>query len=457
MLMVFRYNGCMGIRDIVKKFIPKNLLKSVTYVGHLAEALIATIVYGFPARKMKFVGVTGTNGKTSTTIMIAAILRKAGYSVGMSTTAVINDGKTEYENNLDGGLTNATPFTIQRLLKTMRRNGVEWVAMEAGSQGLYQHRLFGLKFAGAAITNLTNDHLDYHGNMDSYAAAKAKLFRQAKGGVLVTNADDEWADYFAKQGQGTRVNYGKKATDFRLISVQSDQKSSLVNFEYKGQKEQLKLKVQGVFNAYNALAAAAICSGLGVDLRTILSALENLEKIPGRMETVDCGQDFRVIVDYAHTPDAVQNILTTARNITKGRLICVSGAAGDRAVSRRAPVGKIASQLCDIFVVTDDEPHTEDPTKIRSQIMSGVIKSKDTAQVYEVADRTDAMKKAVSMAQKDDTIVIAGMGHQKYRSGPNGHEDWDDIAVVTAVIGGKTSELSTNWRKVMHDSFPNEY
>jgi UDP-N-acetylmuramoyl-L-alanyl-D-glutamate--2,6-diaminopimelate ligase len=263
----------MSLKKTIKKILPTGAVKAITPIKHRAVAVTASAINGFPARKLKFIGVTGTNGKTSTTIMIAHVLEQTGYKVGMSTTALINDGKKEYENNLSGGFTNATPFAMQKLLKTMRRNGVEWVAVEAGSQGLQQDRLWGFKFAGAVITNLTNEHLDYHGTMQNYAAAKARLFKQATGGVLVTNADDQWADYFYKQGSGTRVTYGKKAKDFRLVSVQHEHKYSLVSFEHEGQTKQLKLKLQGEFNAYNALAATAVCMGVGISFASVKTAL----------------------------------------------------------------------------------------------------------------------------------------------------------------------------------------
>jgi UDP-N-acetylmuramoyl-L-alanyl-D-glutamate--2,6-diaminopimelate ligase len=231
----------------------------------------------------------------------------------------------------------------------------------------------------------------------------------------------------------------------------------LVTFECQGQTRQLKLKLQGEFNAYNALAATAVTSGMGIDFAVIKKALESLERIPGRMDAVDAGQDFKLFVDYAHTPDAIENILRATRALTIGKLVCISGAAGERSISRRAPVAKIASQLSDVFIITDDEPFSEDPTKIRNQVKTGIQTGKGMAQIIEVADRTEAIKKAVSLVKKGDTIVIAGMGHQKYRSGPAGKEKWDDFAVATAVLQGKEDSLTKNWQVVMHQHYPDSY
>ncbi len=439
------------VKKLLKPLIPKKMFRGIANFGHLLEAIVANVRNGFPARSMKFIGVTGTNGKTSTTVMIAAILRAAGYKVGMNTTAVVNDGKKEFENNLDGGLTNAGTFTMQKLLKTMKQNGVEWVAMETASQALDQHRLFGIPFHGAVITNLTNEHLDYHGTMENYAAAKGLLFKAAKK-VSVVNADDEWAGYFYEVSRGKRVRYGKKAPEYKITTITSKQKITEVEFSHNDKNYKMKLRVQGEFNAYNALAAISATHELGVDIKTAITALEGLERIPGRMDSVNEGQDFRVLVDYAHTPDAIENVLDAAKAITKGRLFCVTGAAGERPISRRAPVGNIANRIADVLIVTDDEPFGEDPDKIRGEIFQGIKKGSGTAEVHEVADRWDAIKMATEMAKKGDTIVIAGMGHQKYRSGPKGKEKWDDTKIASDILKGKKSnKINDNWREVINN------
>lgn len=436
----------------IKPLIPKKLFAKTVNGYHLFEAGVANTRNGWPARKMKFIGVTGTNGKTSTTVMIAAIMEEAGFKIGMSTTALVNDGKKVFQNNLDGGLTSAGTFTMQKLLARMHENGVEWVIMEAASQALTQHRLYGVTFEASVITNLTTEHLDYHGTMERYAAAKARLFKKTRR-TAVINADDQWADYFANQGVRNTVRYGRKAKDYRLEATEHRAKTTRVRFTHNGQEYEYKLLVQGEFNAYNSLAAVAITHEVGVPFETAFAALAKLERIPGRMDALQAGQPFRVLVDYAHTPDAIKNVLEAAREITTGRLICVTGAAGDRPLSRRAPVGKFANELSDILIVTDDEPGSEDPEIIRRQILEGVKKGRDTAEVHEIPDRWDAIKYAFEQAKKGDTVLIAGIGHQKYRNGPNGKETWNDGAVAEAILKGKSSTANDNWRRVIREAW----
>lgn len=439
-------SGYQKLKNGLKPLVPKPLFKAGINTFHMFEAIVANIRYGFPAKSMKFIGVTGTNGKTSTTVMIAGILEAAGFVVGMNSTAIIKDGKKTFENNLDGGLTNAGPFTMQKLLKRMKQNGVQWVVMESASQALDQHRLWGVTFETAAITNLTNEHLDYHGTMENYARAKARLFKKTRGAGVI-NIDDEWGEYFYKL-PGRKVRYGKNAPEYKLKSVQHKSKLTTVTFENEGKDYEINLKVQGEFNAYNALAALAATHEVGVDIATAIKGLESIERIPGRMDAVEAGQDFRVLIDYAHTPDAIKNVLKAARLMTTNHLICVTGAAGERPISRRAPVGKIANELSDILIVTDDEPFSEDPDKIRNELLSGVKKGAHTAELIVVEDRCEAMAKAFEVAEKGDTIVIAGMGHQKYRSGPRGKEPWDDFAVAKDILNGKKNKVCINWHQV---------
>lgn len=436
-----------NVKNTIKKVIPKALFKRTVNYFHLLESVAAIIRYGWPARGMKFIGVTGTNGKTSTTYMVATILEQAGYKAGMSSTAIIKDGVKTFENNLDGGLTNPGPFTMHKLLKTMRGHGVKWVAMESASQALDQHRLFGLSFRGAVITNLTNEHLDYHGTMERYAHAKGRLFRKNKG-VSVVNVDDEWGSYFASLPAKKTVHYGKNGDEYQISDVDLSGKTTNFTLTVHGQSHPIKLKLQGEFNVYNAVAAIAVTHEVGVDLAVAIQAVSQLERIPGRMDAVDAGQPFKVIVDYAHTPDAIENVLRAARAITKGKLYCITGAAGERPLSRRAPVGKLASEIADVLMITDDEPFGEDPKQIRDQIRSGVAKTAP-AKVLEQPVRAKAMAEVFALAKKGDTVVIAGMGHQKYRSGPNGKEDWDDLAVAEAALHGKQHKHAKNWQKLM--------
>lgn len=439
------------IKQIIKPLIPKQLFKHTVNYYHALETVIANLRYGYPSKSMRIIGITGTNGKTSTSIMIATILKEAGYKTGLTSTAVVDYGDGMEENHLDGGLTSAGPFTLQKTLKKMKNNDVKWVVIESSSQALDQHRLDGIKFSAAVITNLTNDHLDYHGTMERYAAAKAILFKKTRDGLFVTNADDKWSDYFHNIPAKHKVQYGKKATDYKIFDISHEGKRTVLTFEHTKTKYTVNLQVQGDFNVYNALAAIATTHEQGVDLSTAIHAIEGLERIPGRMDAVETGQDFKVLIDYAHTPDAIKNVLRATRQFTDGKLICVTGASGERSSARRAPVGKIADELSDILVVTDDEPHAEDPDKIRNELLSGITASKNNAQLTVEPDRCKAMAKAFAVANKNDVVIIVGMGHQSYRYGPNGQEPWSDKEVAAALLLNKKPPYCDNWHRVMRD------
>ncbi len=429
------YKKYVWLKSKIKKFIPKAIFKHLVNYFHFLEALYANIVNGWPAKTMIFIGVTGTNGKTSTSYMIAKILQGAGYKVGLNSTAVTIIGKEESRNNQDGGRTTANPIVLQKLLAKMKKDGVTHVVMEAASQAMVQHRLWGIKFSSSAFTNLTSDHLDYHQTMQKYAKAKAILFKNTLNHTIL-NGDDEWSEYFRDSTRAKDVTtYGQNhSIDYKIEKIQNRKDGTDFSSTVNGVSYAVSMKLYGNFNVYNAVAAIATCIAEGVDIKTAISAIEAIENIPGRMNAVEAGQNFKVIIDYAHTPDAVENILKTCRDITAGKLICITGASGDKAVSRRGPVGKIAASLSNVLIVTDDEPGSEDPTIIRSQVLSGANEAVSNAKIIEIPDREEAIKKAISIARKDDTVVILGIGHQNYREFKEGKRPWDEKAVVLKYV-----------------------
>lgn len=419
--------------NTLKKVLPSNLVRPLLPYWHFSRAGISNLRYGFPGRGLKVIAVTGTNGKTTTVNYLASILMAAGYKVGVSTTAVFRIGKKQWDNELNMTVTN--PFALHKLLRRMKQAKVDWVVLEVTSIALHQRRLMGVPIDTAVMTNLSQDHLDYHQSMKRYASAKAKLLKQAKH-TVVLNKDDQWFEFFKKYTSNKRLlTYGAGADcDVGVQKASLRAHGSKVLVRLGTQKALWELKLAGKFNVYNAMAAATAAMAHDIGIEHVTKGLEALDNVPGRMESVEAGQSYSVIVDYAHTPDAMENVFETLRPLTRGRLIAVFGSAGDRDRRKRPLMGQIASELCDVAIVTDDEPHTENPAQIRRSILKGAHHSGSKAKVVEVADRKDAIKEAFKLAKRGDTVAILGMGHQKFRAMNEGKVEWDDRAVARDLL-----------------------
>lgn len=420
-------------RQTIKRLTPAWLLKPILYPYHYGRAVAANAVHGLPARGMNVIAVTGTNGKTTTVNYIASILMAAGYKVGVSTTAVFRIGDKQWDNELNMTVTN--PFALQKLLKQMKRARVQWVVLEVTSHSLHQRRVMGIPVHTAVMTNLSQDHLDYHGTMQSYAAAKARLLKRARKNIIL-NCDDDWFEFYQKLvGDRTLFTYGTgEKNDIRITKANLGAQGSKVSVNYGVEKLVLNLKLAGKFNVYNALAAAATALALSVKPEAVKVGLETLANVPGRMEAIECGQSFVAIVDYAHTPDAMENVFETLRPLTTGKLIAVFGSAGDRDRRKRPLMGQIAAEHCDVAIVTDDEPHSEEAGQIRKSILKGANHTHSKAKIIEIAERAAALKAAFAMAKRGDTVVILGMGHQKYRAMNEGKIEWDDREVARSLL-----------------------
>jgi len=423
-------------RQTIKKIAPSWLLKPLLYPYHYGRAGVANAINGMPARGMKVIAVTGTNGKTTTVNYIASILMKAGYKVGVSTTAVFRIGDKQWDNELNMTVTN--PFALQKLLKDMKRAGVEWVVLEVTSHSLQQRRVMGIPIHTAVMTNLSQDHLDYHGSMQNYAAAKAKLLKRANKNIVL-NRDDDWFDYYQKLvGERTLFTYGSGAkNDVRVVKANLGSQGSKVQVNYGVEKLIWDLKLAGKFNVYNAMAAAATALALSIKPSAVKAGLEALNNVPGRMEAIVESQSFTVIVDYAHTPDAMENVFETLKPLTPGKLVAVFGSAGDRDRRKRPLMGQIAAEHCDVAIVTDDEPHSEEGGQIRKSILRGANHTHSRAKIIEIADREAAIKQAFELAKRGDTVVILGMGHQKFRAMNEGKIKWDDREVARKLLSKK--------------------
>lgn len=286
------------------------------------------------------------------------------------------------------------------------------------------------------MTNLTQDHLDYHGTMREYALAKSRLFsRYMNPNYAVLNRDDEWYDFFRKRCVGVATTYGQGVgSDIQIQRVKLSQSGSSFTLKVDGAKVPVKVQLPGLFNTYNAAAAAGVGQWLGLDHALIADGLGSLDKTPGRMEPVEAGQSFAVIVDYAHAPDALQNALEALRQVTKGKLMIVFGATGDRDKSKRPQMGEVVGKLADRIFLTDDETYTEDPARIRAAVMKGIKKSRAASKTTEVDDREEAIRQAFAEARKGDTVLLAGIGHQNARNMGGQDIPWEEPQIAQNLL-----------------------
>ena len=387
---------------------------SVPYVqvpnGRYAMSLLAATWHGNPAKHLKLIGITGTNGKTSTAHLIHTILKSSGRK-----TALIGTVGHQYTNaqgeekTLPASLTTPDAFALHALFKQFIEDGVEYVTMETSSQGLALQRLAGLVFDTAVFTNFTQDHLDYHQTMEEYLKAKLMLFEQLnEKGVAVLNSDSPVSERIAETCADSRLlMYGlNSGTDLHAEDIAfSHNRLAFTAVTPEGQFP-AKLRLLGEYNLYNALAAIAVGIRYGCPISTIQEGL-SATVVPGRFELIDRGQDFAVIVDYAHTPDGLENVLTAAKRITERELICVFGCGGDRDSGKRSKMGNISAQIADYSVITSDNPRTENPDAIITQIVSNL--PHDTKYVC-ISERRDAIHHAIATAKSGDVVVIAGKG-----------------------------------------------
>jgi UDP-N-acetylmuramoyl-L-alanyl-D-glutamate--2,6-diaminopimelate ligase len=343
----------------------------------------------------------------------------------------------------DQNMTVVNVFHLQAMLRRMKKAGVTHLVLEVTSHALVQHRVWGVPCEVAIMTNLTQDHLDYHKTMENYAAAKAKLFAREPR-FIVLNRDDEWFDYYNEyHASELKMNYGTHPdAECRIVDAHMHKEGSDVGLEIdKTVRLKFSTHLAGKFNVYNATAAAATAYLLQVPLTEISTGIDALQSVAGRLEHIAEGQNFDVVVDYAHTPDALVNLLETLKGLTKNRLILVFGATGDRDKTKRPIMGEVAVQFADRIVLTDDEPYTENPDVIRDDIRRGIERAGGGAKTDEIGDRRGAIEKAIGIARRGDIIAIAGMGHEQFRVIGDGERvAWSDSAVARELLRQKQSK-----------------
>ncbi|QHI38400.1 UDP-N-acetylmuramoyl-L-alanyl-D-glutamate--2,6-diaminopimelate ligase [Kordia antarctica] len=423
----------LGAIAIICEEIPAEIVNGITYVqvanGNSALAIMAANYYGNPSENLKLIGVTGTNGKTTIATLLYHLFKKAGYKVGLLSTVKVLVDNTEYK------ATHTTPdsLTINRYLKEMNHEGVEFCFMEVSSHGIHQKRTAGLVFQGGIFTNLSHDHLDYHDTFAEYRDVKKKFFDELpKEAFALVNIDDKNGLVMLQNTRAKKYTYALKTyADYRAQILEN----RLAGLLLKINDNEVWTKLIGNFNAYNLLSIYATAELLGLEQIEILRLISELESVSGRFEYFITKNKITTIIDYAHTPDALKNVLETINNIRTGneQLITVVGCGGDRDVTKRPKMGNIASTLSTKAIFTSDNPRSEDPDAIIEAIEKGV-EPQNYKKTLSITDRKQAIKTACQMANENDIILIAGKGHETYQEVKGNRTDFDDYKIAKEIL-----------------------
>ncbi|WNR46438.1 UDP-N-acetylmuramoyl-L-alanyl-D-glutamate--2,6-diaminopimelate ligase [Paenibacillus roseipurpureus] len=422
--------------------VPQLVVKDARY----AMAALAAHFYGYPSKSLKMIGITGTNGKTTSTYLLEKIIADRGFTTGLMGNIHIKIGDAYIENTATN---TQEAHELQRILREMADAGTQYCMMEVSSHGLDMGRVKGIHFRSGIFTNLTQDHLDYHKTMESYAAAKGLLFARLGNDFsadpnlrqyAILNADDEASQMFQRVTAAQVITYGiDNECDVRASDIRMSSKGTEFHVNSFAGEAQFRMQLVGKFNVYNALGAITAALAEGFLLADIKASLERITSVDGRMEVVNEGQDYLVLVDYAHTPDGLENALSTVSEFAEGRVITVFGCGGDRDRTKRPLMGKIAAQYSDYIYVTSDNPRTENPEAILDDIEPGLLEVNYPANQYTlVADRKKAIHQAIDGAGPKDVILIAGKGHETYQDIMGVKHDFDDRLVAKAAIKGRT-------------------
>lgn len=433
----------------MKRIIPQKLKN--TY--HLGQAILANVVFGFPSRKIKVIGVTGTNGKTTVCQMISKILEEADFKVAMATTINFKIGKKERVNKTK--FTTLSSFATQKFIKDAVKEKCDYLVLEISSHSLDQNRVWGINFDVAVITNVTREHLDYHKTMEEYRRAKLKLFKNAK--VAVVNLNMEKPEEFIRAENKIAYGYTIQSQNFNS-PPQADQpwaeKLKIIKAEiielgtnytiYNIQDTRYQLNLPGKFNIENALAAVCVGLSQGIKPETMAKALEKIKGIPGRMEYVKNNKGLNIIVDYAVTPDSLEKMYELIK-ITAGtkflhrdlvpKIIAVFGACGERDRGKRPIMGEIVAKYADYIILTDEDLYNEDPEQIIEEIKAGIKNKKENESLWIIRDRREAIKKALQLARPEDFIVVTGKGAEETMAVGNKRIPWNDRIVIIEELG----------------------
>ena len=423
----------LGAIAIVCEEIPKDKNDQITYVkvadSTYALGVMACNYYDNPSEKLKLVGITGTNGKTTTVTLLFNLFKSLGYSVGLLSTVQNKINNTVIPS------THTTPdaITLNELLFKMEEQGCEFVFMEVSSHAIIQNRIAGINFTGALFSNITHDHLDYHKTFDEYIKAKKQFFNLLPSTAFaLTNRDDKNGMVMLQNTKANKYTYGlKNIADYKCKIIESHLNGLLLNID----NHEVWVKLIGTFNAYNILSVYATAVLLKQDITSVLTALSNLNSVEGRFQYVKSPNGVIGIIDYAHTPDALKNVLETVKQIRSGseQVITLVGCGGDRDSAKRPIMAAIACEYSNKVILTSDNPRTEDPEEILNQMQAG-INPVDVKKVLRITDRREAIKIACSFSSKGDIILIAGKGHEKYQEIKGVKHDFDDLEILKETI-----------------------
>lgn len=390
--------------------------------------LILSNFYNNPCKDLNIIGITGTNGKTSTAYFIEEILKHNNIKTGVIGTLGVNIDGEPLNYSFDTSTTPDAP-DLQNILKVMKDKEVNTVVMEVTSQGLHQERCVGINFKVGILTNITQDHLDYHKSMDNYVDAKVKLFKNSEKAVV--NIDSDYANVFIENGKKV-ITYGiDKNADILARDIEYRKDSVVFNIFINGKLEKIHVNIPGKFTVYNVLSAISALLGI-LPIEKIIDGIKSIKNVPGRIENVAENGKFNVFVDYAHSPDGILNITRSVKEFTTGKIITVFGCGGDRDRTKRPIMGKVAGENSDYCIITSDNPRSENPNDIVLDVEVGVLESKCPYEI--VVDRRDAIEKAISIAKENDSIIIAGKGHEDYQIFKNETIHFDDREVALEML-----------------------
>lgn len=396
-----------------------------------AYAILCAAFYGYPAERLTLIGVTGTNGKTTTTMLLKSVFDKAGIRAGLVGTVRNMIGQTA----IPASLTTPDSKALQKLFADMVEAGCTHCVMEVSSQALEQRRVDGCRFAIALFTNLTQDHLDYHGTFENYLLAKRRLFTMADLAIL--NIDDPYAERMVEGLSVRTIRFSVHRDDVDFVAKNVRCFTNGVQYEMLGRETigRVCMHIPGHFTVYNSMGAAICALASGLEFETVLKLLSEAPGVPGRVEVVPTNTPYSVVIDYAHSPDGLQNVLSSLREVAKKRIITVFGCGGDRDRTKRPKMGKIVGALADVAVVTSDNPRTEDPEAIIQDILPGMNGSR--ARIKVIPNRTEAIRYALSIAKADDLVLLAGKGHETYQILGTQKVHYDEREIVSQILAEK--------------------
>ena len=414
---------------VVERKLDIDLPQLIVPNTRIAMAEMAAAYYGYPSREMQMIGVTGTNGKTSTTYMLKAIAERMGKKVGLIGTIrnMIGDIIIDTER------TTPESVDLQRILRQMKDEKVDVVIMEVSSHSLDQKRVHGIEYDVGEFTNLTQDHLDYHKTFENYFNAKKLLFKQSR--MAVINKDDPYANRMMEGLDIPVMTFGiREKADVTASEIDITTRGVQFDFNYKNITSRFNVPIPGLFSVFNAIGAATVALSLGWNLDSIKYGLEHMMSVSGRLEPLPTGKnEFTVLLDYAHTPDALENVLKTVRGFATGRIVTLFGCGGDRDHAKRPIMGEIAGRFSDFAIVTSDNPRTENPMDIINSIVDGVKKS--GCEYVVIENRREAIEYALKNARKNDVIILAGKGHENYQEINGGKHHFDEKEIVAEILG----------------------